>query len=759
MKKLLFLMFLALLLSSIKAKCQENTWSQKAFLPGLGRISFFTFSIGTKSYLGGGTVTFPIPGVGLKDFWEYNTVNNTWTQKADLGGIASGGGVTGASGFSINNKGYYCCGYVYGLNAGSANYSTALYEYDTLNNSWISKSSFIGGGRKDAFCFSIGGNAYLGFGGSPFANNDTYKYNQAANQWTLINSPINFGFLGMFSFVLNGKGYVGGGNTQLLFEFDPTSLSWTQKANLPNITNQSGFSIGNKGYAGANPFYEYIPTLDKWRYRKNYNSMSSNSFSSVATNKGFLTCGYSGSSIKNDLYEYIPCSTYTTGVINTFICQGQSYLFKGMNITTAGTYIDTIYNTIGCDSILTLNLSVKPLPTISISSTTNSICNGDSVQINSISNSSPLSYQWQYNNASITTAISNSIYVKNSGTYKLNVTDSNGCSNTSNNISIVVNPLPTIAANLNVSGSLTFCQGLSVTLSTTSNSTYNYQWKLNGNNIPSALSSIYIANASGNYNVKVANNSTGCSINSNSVTVVVNPVPISTISLNGSDTICANDSVEIISTSVSLGNFQWLRNNSPITNATNSNYFAKLTGSYSLKRTSNNCSSTSSPITITAKSIPVPSLYYYPSNNIAIAYSGLPNNAKYDNYLWYYNSLPTALSTNDTLIPQQNGQYFVRVGYNGCFAYSNIINVNIPTNVNDVIKESITVFPNPADNLIYVSGIKKQYTLELYSVLGQQFEIINENKIDLSSFIPGVYYLIVKNENKESVSKITIVKK
>jgi len=48
------------------------------------------------------------------------------------------------------------------------------------------------------------------------------------------------------------------------------------------------------------------------------------------------------------------CATPTTSTINTTICQGQSYL----GYDTTGTYIDTLINATGCDSIRTLNLTV-----------------------------------------------------------------------------------------------------------------------------------------------------------------------------------------------------------------------------------------------------------------------------------------------------------------------------------------------------------------------------------------------------------------
>ena len=46
------------------------------------------------------------------------------------------------------------------------------------------------------------------------------------------------------------------------------------------------------------------------------------------------------------------------------ICQGESYNFHGQNLTTAGTYTHTLQTVNGCDSVLTLTLTVKALPTL-----------------------------------------------------------------------------------------------------------------------------------------------------------------------------------------------------------------------------------------------------------------------------------------------------------------------------------------------------------------------------------------------------------
>jgi gliding motility-associated-like protein len=57
--------------------------------------------------------------------------------------------------------------------------------------------------------------------------------------------------------------------------------------------------------------------------------------------------------------------------IRQTICEGQSFLGH----SRAGTYIDTLVSSLGCDSIRTINLSVTPKPVVEISKT---ICTGES---------------------------------------------------------------------------------------------------------------------------------------------------------------------------------------------------------------------------------------------------------------------------------------------------------------------------------------------------------------------------------------------
>lgn len=64
-----------------------------------------------------------------------------------------------------------------------------------------------------------------------------------------------------------------------------------------------------------------------------------------------------------------------TTALDQNICDGESYDFGGETYTTTGQYMDTLTAANGCDSIITLTLTVLPVPTTSL---TASICDGES---------------------------------------------------------------------------------------------------------------------------------------------------------------------------------------------------------------------------------------------------------------------------------------------------------------------------------------------------------------------------------------------
>jgi hypothetical protein len=65
--------------------------------------------------------------------------------------------------------------------------------------------------------------------------------------------------------------------------------------------------------------------------------------------------------------------------VEVTICEGESYSFGSAVLTQSGTYQETFVSQQGCDSIVTLTLTVLPLSTQNISA---SICEGESYNFN-----------------------------------------------------------------------------------------------------------------------------------------------------------------------------------------------------------------------------------------------------------------------------------------------------------------------------------------------------------------------------------------
>lgn len=132
----------------------------------------------------------------------------------------------------------------------------------------------------------------------------------------------------------------------------------------------------------------------------------------------------------------------------------------------------------------------------------------------------------------------------------------------------------------------TFCDGDSVLLTTSADTSVAYQWYNSGVAIAGATDTAYISKHTGNYMlVTVLKNGT-CTDTSNVIDVVVNPIPVPVIAASG-----ANNSVL---TTTTFSTYQWNYNNQPISGATSQSYTATQSGTYTVTVTdANGCTGTS----------------------------------------------------------------------------------------------------------------------------------------------------------------------
>lgn len=107
-----------------------------------------------------------------------------------------------------------------------------------------------------------------------------------------------------------------------------------------------------------------------------------------------------------------------TTTVEAGICAGDSYEFNGETLTESGTYTATLINAAGCDSTITLVLAVQPVSATAVEA---SICSGTS---------------YEFNGQTLT----------ESGTYTALLTNGAGCDST---VTLSLTVLPTSQTNLN----------------------------------------------------------------------------------------------------------------------------------------------------------------------------------------------------------------------------------------------------------------------------------------------------------------------
>ncbi len=231
---------------------------------------------------------------------------------------------------------------------------------------------------------------------------------------------------------------------------------------------------------------------------------------------------------------YTPCvggdleltgSSSTSGVSyawsgpNNFSSNEQSPTVSDLTSENAGTYTLTVTKTAtGCSSIASVNVTVKPLPTVTIPQANPAVCPGASVNIlvvtddENTSTLSGLPEGFNLNNA--THRITGS--TNNSGEYEYIVTTSNACGSATASGTITVYALPAI----NFTGSNSFCQNSNTTIGVQEEYD-NYSWSNGGS---SQSINVNVAN---DYSVTVTD-ANGCQNNATQH-VTANPLPAAPI--------------------------------------------------------------------------------------------------------------------------------------------------------------------------------------------------------------------------------------
>ncbi|OJJ19682.1 hypothetical protein BKI52_19310 [marine bacterium AO1-C] len=210
---------------------------------------------------GANKVTVTVKTQEVVSTTDFTYLGGLWTQKKTFAGVDR---TTETIFFTLNSKAYM------GLGRTELNVSTGLddlWEYDPTTDTWTQKANYPGGKRTAAVSFVIQDIAFVGLGTdvNTIHQKDFWQYKPATNTWTQIadftGTP---SFSQQTGFSVGGKGYVVKRDSKELWEIDLGV--WKKKNNLPFTASGVYFIISDVVYFWADDqkFWKYNAGADSW---------------------------------------------------------------------------------------------------------------------------------------------------------------------------------------------------------------------------------------------------------------------------------------------------------------------------------------------------------------------------------------------------------------------------------------------------------------------------------------------------------------
>ncbi|MCB0520992.1 MAG: DUF11 domain-containing protein, partial [Saprospiraceae bacterium] len=184
--------------------------------------------------------------------------------------------------------------------------------------------------------------------------------------------------------VLNDVSICGGGTTTL----DPgagfASYLWSTLVSTQTITvGEGAYTVTVTNAQGCTASATSVVTdLGQYQITLNENICAGESFTfdgnDLTVAGTYMATYLASNSCDSTVILHLAVLPHSASVLNESICAGDAFPFDGNNLTAAGTYVDTLTAANGCDSVITLNLAVLPNAGTTLNE---SICNGDSYPV------------------------------------------------------------------------------------------------------------------------------------------------------------------------------------------------------------------------------------------------------------------------------------------------------------------------------------------------------------------------------------------
>lgn len=412
-----------------------------------------------------------------------------------------------------------------------------------------------------------------------------------------------------------------------------------------------------------------------------------------------------------------------------------------VDFTTSNPGIYTVTNEIAasgsCPAVSeTYDITINEVPNLN-AGTDQSVCAGNDVTLSASSTTPNTTISWD-NNVNDGVAFTPNA----TQTYTATATN-NGCMAT-DQVTVTVNPIPTVDAGNNT----TICLGDQITLSATSTpSNASISWD---NSVTDGVA--FTPSATTTYTATATNS--GC-MATDQVTITVNPLP--TIDAGQDQTICAGDPVTLSATTTpSNTSVSW--DNSVTDGVT---FIPNVTTTYTSTATNNGCMATDQ-VTVTVNPIPTVNAgndLTLCTTDAPVQLSGTPAGGDFSG-----NSV-----NNNTFDPAVGvGSYTITYSYTDANSCSNSSTLLITVDDCAGVKENewtgLHISPNPANDYLTIEGAASIsiQSVQMISSIGQIIRVpvtkVNNHtvKLNVSNVATGSYFIQLTTTKTRITKKVII---
>ncbi|MDH4472963.1 MAG: GEVED domain-containing protein [Fluviicola sp.] len=445
------------------------------------------------------------------------------------------------------------------------------------------------------------------------------------------------------------------------------------------------------------------------------------SASGIAANITYTATATTAAGCTNSNTASVTLLAPTSSSSTVTACGSYTWAQNSTTYTTSGAYTAVIPNAAGCDSTITLNLTINQ-PTSS--TVTVAACG---------------SYTWAENTTTYTV----------SGSYPVVLAGANaaGCDSTVT-LNLTINQPTSSSVTVAACGSYTWAEN-----TTTYTASGSYPVVLAGANANGCDSTITL-----NLTINQPTSSSVTEVACGSYTWAENgttytasgsyPVVLAGANANGCDStitlnLTINQPTSSSVTEVACGSYTWAENGTTYT----------ASGSYPVVLAGANANGCDSTVTLVLTITGLPTATATDNGDATITASAGAS------YQWIDCATNTAIAgaTSQTYTATVNGDYAVVVtNAGGCSDTSSCVTIDY-IGLTEITDASIQVFPNPTNSDVTITMTATEASVEVVDAQGKILQAVtvgNGEKVNLSTYETGVYFLRIRTVNGSTLERV-----